>query len=177
MVNLHASPNTHTTKQCTAHFSPLEKHVNISDYNTSDKRSDSQLDGSGDYYSHLQSKQVRNNFMQPPQPRAQTQQPQIQDRSRQAHLHTASQPFPRQQLRPPESAVTDILPYCTTEPPLLQEQVIALSDVAGSIRELVLLALGATVGDAGCAEKMEGAVGATTMGSVVEFFAEEWEVE
>jgi hypothetical protein len=55
--------------------------------------------------------------------------------------------------------------------------VIALSDVAGSVKELVLLALGVAAGDVGCAEKMESAVGGAAMGSVVEFFAEEWEVE
>jgi hypothetical protein len=176
MVNLHTSPSAHTTKQSTTHFSPLENDVVISNYNANGKRSYYQLDGSGDYYSHLQSKKVRNSFMQPPHPRAQTQQ-QTQGRPHQAHLHTTSQPFPRQQPRPLESAVTDILPYCTTEPPLLQEQVIALSDVAGSVKELVLLALGAASGDAGCAEKMEGAVGVVAMGTIVEFFAEEWEVE
>lgn len=109
-------------------------------------------------------------------PRAQSHQ-QRQGLHQQALPHAAPQLRPRQQSHLPESAVKDILPYCTTEPPLRQEQVIALSDVAGSVKELVLLALGTAAGDAGCAERMEGAVGSETAGSIVEFFAEEWEVE
>lgn len=99
------------------------------------------------------------------------------------HLQAPPRPKPppaRQQTHPnaPKTAVTHILPYCTTEAPLRQEQVIALSDVVGSVKELVLLAVGAAAGDSACVDKLEGAVGgAHTAGCVVEFFAGEWEVE
>ena len=92
---------------------------------------------------------------------------------------TNAQNPPRHQAQPiiPKNAVTDILPYCTTESPLRQEQVIALSDVVGSVKELVLLAVGAAAGDGACVDKLEGAVGAQKTGCIVEFFAGEWEVE
>jgi hypothetical protein len=47
----------------------------------------------------------------------------------------------------------------------------------GSVGELVILAIIAAGGDRGCAETMESAVGAATAGGIVDFFAEEWEVE
>jgi hypothetical protein len=90
---------------------------------------------------------------------------------------TASQVPPPIQTHTPKNAVTDILPYCTTGPPLRQDQVIALSDVVGSIKELVLLALSAAAGDVESVNKMEGAVGPETTRNMAEFFAEEWEVE
>lgn len=86
-------------------------------------------------------------------------------------------PLPRQPVRPIANVVNDLLPYCTREPPLNEAQVIALSDVVGSLRELVILALGAASGAAGCMEKLEGAVGPQVAGNIVEFFADEWEVE
>jgi hypothetical protein len=97
----------------------------------------------------------------------------------QASARTNLQPALRHQTQPkaPKNAVMDILPYCTTEPPLRKEQIIALSDVAGSMNELVLLAVGAAAGDSACADKLQGAVGAQTAGCIVEFFVGEWEVE
>jgi hypothetical protein len=86
-------------------------------------------------------------------------------------------PPPRQPARAIGNAVNDLLPYCTTEPPLGEAQVIALSDVAGSLRELVVLALGATSGTAGCMEKLDGAVGRQAAANIAEFFADEWEIE
>lgn len=56
-------------------------------------------------------------------------------------------------------------------------QVIALSDVVGSLRELVLLALVAAVGDAESMGILEGAVGRQGAICVVEFFEDEWEIE
>jgi tetrahydromethanopterin S-methyltransferase subunit E len=47
----------------------------------------------------------------------------------------------------------------------------------GNLRELVLLALGAASGAAGCMEKLEGAVGPQAAGNIAEFFADEWEIE
>jgi hypothetical protein len=52
-----------------------------------------------------------------------------------------------------------------------------LSDVAGSLKELVLLALGAARGDGVSVRRLEGTVGRGVAEGVVEFFAEEWEVE
>jgi hypothetical protein len=86
-------------------------------------------------------------------------------------------PPPLQSTRATGNAVNDLLPYCTTEPPLSQAQVIALSDVVGSLRELVVLALGAASDVAGCMEKLEGAVGLEAAANVVEFFADEWEID
>ncbi|KAF1360687.1 hypothetical protein EJ07DRAFT_77840, partial [Lizonia empirigonia] len=75
------------------------------------------------------------------------------------------------------SAVTILLPYCTTEVPLSEEQVIVMTDVAGSLKELVLLALGAKDGDGECVSRLEGALGSeqATVG-VVDFFSDEYEV-
>jgi hypothetical protein len=63
------------------------------------------------------------------------------------------------------------------EPPLNEAQVVALSDVVGSLRELVLLALSAASGDRGSVEKLEGAVGQQAAMGIIEFFADEWEIE
>lgn len=73
--------------------------------------------------------------------------------------------------------MTDVLPYCTTEPPLTQEQVIALSDIAGSVKELVLLALTAASGDRSSISKLTSAVGSMTADNIIDFFIDEWEVE
>ncbi|KAH9879312.1 hypothetical protein J1614_002751 [Plenodomus biglobosus] len=89
----------------------------------------------------------------------------------------STQIVPRQQARPAQDAVSDLLPYCTMMPPLNQAQVIALSDVAGSLKELALLALGAVTGDPHCVRKLEGAVGEHTAGSIAEFFMDEWEMD
>ena len=78
---------------------------------------------------------------------------------------------------PTGTTVSTLLPYCTTEPPLNTVQVIALSDVVGSLRELVLLALSAASGDAESMGRLEGALGRQGALGVVEFFEEEWEVE
>jgi hypothetical protein len=176
MANPHPSASADVTKQSIKDCFSQKRHDESHNSNLGCNTSYSQLDGLGDYYSHTQLKNVKTNFMQPSHPRAQPHQ-QRQGLPQQPLPHATSQLRPRQQSHLPESAVKDIVPYCTTEPPLRQEQVIALSDIAGSVKELVLLALRAAAGDAGCAERMEGAVGSETTGSVVEFFAEEWEVE
>ncbi|ENI01189.1 hypothetical protein COCC4DRAFT_148606 [Bipolaris maydis ATCC 48331] len=82
-----------------------------------------------------------------------------------------------QQSRPTGNTVHDLLPYCTTEPPLNEAQVIALSDVVGSLRELVPLALAAAAGDKRSLRKLESAVGKRDAVGVVEFFVDEWEIE
>jgi hypothetical protein len=138
-----------------------------------------QVDGPSEKYQQGRSSNTMKGFAQPallarayPHPHHQTQSQHHQTIDR-----TASQVPPPSQTRTPKNAVTDILPYCTTEPPLRQDQVIALSDVVGNIKELVLLAMGAAAGDVESVDKMKGAVGPETTKNIVEFFAEEWEVE
>jgi hypothetical protein len=133
-------------------------------------------DGSAEYYPKTQPTDTRNAFAKP------SSQHTIPQQQRHNYIQqTLAQPtpplFPRQQTQIPKNAVTDILPFCTTEPPLSQEQVIALSDVVGSLKELALLALEAAAGDARCTAKIEDAVGARTMANIVDFFVGEWEVE
>ncbi|KAF2270719.1 hypothetical protein CC78DRAFT_574009 [Lojkania enalia] len=71
------------------------------------------------------------------------------------------------------NAATELLPYCTCSGRLSNEQLIGLSDVAGSLREVVLLTLGAAVDD-GQRSAMENAVGAEVAAGIIEFFADEW---
>ncbi|KAF2846843.1 hypothetical protein T440DRAFT_220490 [Plenodomus tracheiphilus IPT5] len=91
----------------------------------------------------------------------------------QHHTH----PPPRLQARATQSAANDLLPYCTMTPPLDEAQVIALSDVAGSLREVVLLALGALSGDPNCIQILHNAVGEQAASGIAEFFMEEWELD
>lgn len=72
----------------------------------------------------------------------------------------------------PRSAAMDLLPYITY-PPLSNEQVIALSDVAGSLRDVVVLALRARV-DEHSRETMARAVGPRATEQIVSFFKDEW---
>ncbi|KAF2442145.1 hypothetical protein P171DRAFT_487400 [Karstenula rhodostoma CBS 690.94] len=98
-------------------------------------------------------------------------------------MHTYPLPIPTQPRGPPassnhppaKSAYRDLLPYCTADTPLTEQQVIALSDIAGSLREVVVLAVRART-DEGVAEVLAGAVGEAGMRGVVEFFEEEFEV-
>lgn len=73
--------------------------------------------------------------------------------------------------------MSELLPYCTMEPPLSEAQTIAISDVAGNLKELVLLALGAAAGEVGCVERLEGAIGARAASNITGFFIDEWEIE
>lgn len=66
----------------------------------------------------------------------------------------------------------DLLPYCTY-PPMSREQAIGLSDVAGSLREVVILALRARV-DVEAREMLVGAVGVDAAEGMVEFWRDEW---
>ncbi|KAI4648858.1 uncharacterized protein J4E79_009930 [Alternaria viburni] len=126
-----------------------------------------QLDGGADYYS-----QAFNDRTIHSQQRHHPQLP------RQSHnAPSVPPPPPRHPSRTLGNAVNDLLPYCTTEPPLSQAQVIALSDVVGSLKELVVLALGAASGVPGSMKKLEGAVGSQAAVNIVEFFADEWEIE
>ncbi|KAI4673246.1 uncharacterized protein J4E88_008858 [Alternaria novae-zelandiae] len=126
-----------------------------------------QLDGGADYYSRAPNDKTI--------PSQQGHYPQL---PRQSHnAPSVPPPPPRQPSRTVGNAVNDLLPYCTTEPPLSQAQVIALSDVVGSLKELVVLALGAASGVPRSMEKLEGAVGSQAAVNIVEFFADEWEIE
>ncbi|KAF2797612.1 hypothetical protein K505DRAFT_397779 [Melanomma pulvis-pyrius CBS 109.77] len=70
------------------------------------------------------------------------------------------------------NATMDLLPYCT-HPHMSKEQVIGLSDVAGNLREVVLLALRAGVDDS-AREVLASAVGGEAAEGIVDFFREEW---
>jgi hypothetical protein len=125
---------------------------------------------------HFAQAAPRNILAQQPCPRTNhaQHQSQLQSHRRQPVANLVSR---HQPVQSDISAVAHILPFCTTEPPLRQEDVIALSDVAGSLKELVLLALGAARGDGVSVRRLEGTVGRGVAEGVVEFFAEEWEVE
>ncbi|KAF2707515.1 hypothetical protein K504DRAFT_338284, partial [Pleomassaria siparia CBS 279.74] len=79
----------------------------------------------------------------------------------------------RPQAHAATNVVTDLLPYCT-HPPMNTEQVIGLSDAAGSLRDVVLLVLRAGAGDSMSADSLVAAVGFETAENMVEFFREEW---
>lgn len=85
---------------------------------------------------------------------------------------TNAQPTARPQNGTATNAAMDLLPYCT-HPHMSKEQVIGLSDVAGSLREVVLLALRAGVDDS-AREVLARAVGAEAAEGIVDFFREEW---
>lgn len=95
----------------------------------------------------------------------------------QASLQVPRQAVPCQRTRAAGNAVSDLLPHCTTEPPLRTEEVFALTDAVGSLKDLVLLALGAASGDTGCVERLESAVGQRAASTIAEFFIDEWEIE
>jgi hypothetical protein len=85
------------------------------------------------------------------------------------------QPSVKPHDRTPQTAINDLLPYCTTEVPLTQAQVIGMSDVAGNLKEVMLLALRAKT-DERAAMELVGAVGQETASGIVEFFSDEFEV-
>jgi hypothetical protein len=70
-----------------------------------------------------------------------------------------------------------LLATSTTSTPLTGDQILALSDEAGSLRELVLLALGAGAGEPGCVARLVNAIGEEGAQAVVEFWGDEWVVE
>ncbi|KAF2118276.1 hypothetical protein BDV96DRAFT_381400 [Lophiotrema nucula] len=94
-----------------------------------------------------------------------------------AGTQSSATPVPPKAQAPPKpsstNAVEALLPYCTVHTRLTNEQVIAVSDVAGSLKELVMLALGATV-DEGQKETLEKAVGVEAADGIMEFFKDEW---
>lgn len=86
---------------------------------------------------------------------------------------------PSKQHKPAaESTVTKLLPYCTANAPLNESQVIAVTDVAGNLKELVLLALGAKDGDEESASSLVSALGSEqAVADMVDFFSDEYEIE
>jgi hypothetical protein len=91
--------------------------------------------------------------------------------------HTTRHAAPtRHHPRAPRNAV-DLLPFCTISAPLTNAQVIALSDVVGSLKELAVLALRAASGDQQCMGRLMDAVGEQAAVGIVEFFVEEWEID
>ncbi|KAH6638198.1 hypothetical protein C7974DRAFT_156088 [Boeremia exigua] len=96
---------------------------------------------------------------------------------RQTHV-TPTAPAPLKQHKPVAgTTVATLLPHCTVETILSKDQVIAVSDVAGSLKELVLLALGAKDGDEECMGRLEGALGRDQgLTGLVDFFSAEFEI-
>lgn len=62
-------------------------------------------------------------------------------------------------------------------PPLNEAQVIALSDIVGNLKELVVLALSAVAGDRRSIAKLESAVGPDAAANIADFFADEYEMD
>ena len=77
--------------------------------------------------------------------------------------------------RTSKTAFKDILPYCTSELPLTQDQVIALSDIAGNIKGVMLLALHAKLNEH-VAKILVNAVGQEAAKGIVDFFSDEFEI-
>ena len=75
----------------------------------------------------------------------------------------------------PKTAYHNLLPYCTVEMPLNEQQVIGLSDVAGSLKEVMLLAMRARTNEQ-YAMHLGDAVGVQSLGGIVDFFTDEFEM-
>lgn len=76
------------------------------------------------------------------------------------------------------SAATTLLPHCTVDIPLNKSQVIAVTGVAASLKELVVLTLGAKDGDEQCVSRLRGALGGEQAAAgILGFFSGEFEIE
>ena len=148
----------------------------------------SQVDGPADYRPQKVPFTTRNDYgqsigqvHQQQQQRYIYQQQRLQMQSRPVHQlqNTAAPHVLSKQPKPAAvSVVNTLLPYCTAERPLNESQVIATTDVAGSLKELVLLALGAKDGEKECVSRLEGALGSEqAVAGVVDFFSDEFELE
>ncbi|KAF2468254.1 uncharacterized protein BDR25DRAFT_316369 [Lindgomyces ingoldianus] len=80
---------------------------------------------------------------------------------------------PRTQCQVTATAVMDLLPFCTSQTQLDNELLIRLSDVAGSLKEIVLLALGGAI-DSCMRSTLERAVGPDVSAGIIEFWSDEW---
>lgn len=74
------------------------------------------------------------------------------------------------------NAATDLLPWCASHGRLSREQVIGLSDVAGNMKEVVLLALSAGV-DESAKTKLERALGDEAAFGIIEFWGNEYAID
>lgn len=107
------------------------------------------------------------------QPQAQVQSSPIHQVNGRAAVHV-----PSKQQQTTESNVTKLLPYCTVERPLDQSQVIAITDVVGSLKELTLLALAAKDGNQECIGRLNDALGnEQALSGVIDFFSDEFEID
>lgn len=159
-----------TTTQPVAHHASLRN-------SDSESKVHNQVDGAADSYKHGMPFKT-NGGTQLHHARSTHHRQHENQQHRQAPVNTTSHAPPRQQNPiPVGNAVIDLLPYCTAGAPLRQDQIIALSDIVGSLKELALLALGASAGDAVSGDKLTGAVGQETASDIVAFFADELEVE
>jgi hypothetical protein len=174
METPHAFGKANTAELTLGSF--LHGRESVSTERLSNNKSSRQYNPSTIYYTQAMPAKMRNGLVQPSVPHKYIPY-QIQGHLQKPPAHAISQAIPRQHSRITKNAATDILPYCTTEPPLRDDKVIALSDTVGSMKELVLLALGAAEGDRSSSDRLAGAVGAVTASSIVEFFVGEWEVE
>lgn len=145
------------------------------------------LDTHGRLNSHAQRQQrypahrcLREQAPQQHQPNPQREQyPQNQAMpTYQVNVEVAPQSHSRQHKPAAGNATTTLLPYCTADTPLNDSQVIAVTDVAGNLQELALLALGAKAGDEDCMLRLGNVLGSgQALAGVVDFFSGEFGVE
>lgn len=96
----------------------------------------------------------------------------------------AAEDFPDLGLAGPEtrrqrdavSAGLDLVPYCTTRAKLNREEVLNLSDLAGGLNDLVILAVGGYVNEEGT-DVLDGALGKEVADGIRAFWAEEFLIE
>ncbi|KAF3039309.1 hypothetical protein E8E12_000511 [Didymella heteroderae] len=151
----------------------------------------SQFDGPDDYRPQMKTfnahgrpnSQSLHQQRYPAQQYSQEQHPQQQSHhQRSLHPQMQAMAAPHGPSKPhkpaAESAVTTLLPYCSADVALNGSQVIAVTDVAGSLKELVLLALGAKNGNEDCMHVLRSALGGEQISAgIVDFFSDEFEVE
>ncbi|KAF2806651.1 uncharacterized protein BDZ99DRAFT_347930, partial [Mytilinidion resinicola] len=85
-------------------------------------------------------------------------------------------PFAPNHLQQPKITIQHLLPYCTKRGVLNEADITNLAEVAGSLRELVAMALRGEV-DALGRDVLEGAMGVEMAQGVREFWGEEWVVD
>jgi len=96
-----------------------------------------------------------------------------QRRTTSINVHSTN---PRDNQIPTVDDALGLLPWCTSEGRLRNDQAIALSDVGGNLKEVMLVALTAAV-EEGAKEAIERAVGRAAAAAVMEFWNEEYAVD
>lgn len=71
----------------------------------------------------------------------------------------------------PVNAALDVLPYCTTDAPMRQEALVALTDQTTCLRDV------ASLREEDMQRLLEGGMSEEDVGGVLGFWAEEWVVE